>query len=164
MIDFSGLTLHPNRFMADPVCAREFLSRGADPNRIGPSGKSILVGAIVSSEDTSWIEVLLEYGARLEQEYLFYALRPRVRQKLQKTSFLLAKGLDPNQINAEWGTPLHYAVECGSPGLVRILLDAGADPTVRSTGKSYHGEPPLAAAEHIRVPKNKEEIIALLQT
>jgi ankyrin repeat protein len=154
MIDFSGLTLHPNRFMADPVCAREFLSRGADPNRIGPSGKSILVGAIVSSEDTSWIEVLLEYGARLEQEYLFYALRPRVRQKLQKTSFLLAKGLDPNQIN----------VECGSPGLVRILLDAGADPTVRSTGKSYHGEPPLAAAEHIRVPKNKEEIIALLQT
>ncbi|OKP10244.1 hypothetical protein PENSUB_4418 [Penicillium subrubescens] len=151
-------------FMADFACAREFLSRGADPNRIGPSGKSILVGAIVSSEDTSWIEVLLEYGARLEQEYLFYALRPRVRQKLQKTSFLLAKGLDPNHINTEWGTPLHYAVECGSPGLVRILLDAGADPTVRSTGKSYYGELPLAAAEHIRIPKNKEEIIALLQT
>jgi ankyrin repeat protein len=122
------------------------------------------VSAIISSEDTSRIEVLLEYGAKLENEYLFAAFRRRVRQKLLKTSFLLAKGLDPNQINAEWGTPLHCAVANGSPGLVKMLLDAGADPTVRSTGKQYYGEPPLAAAEDIPIPKNKEEIIAFLQS
>ncbi|KAJ6063666.1 hypothetical protein N7499_012346 [Penicillium canescens] len=151
-------------FMADPVCAREILSRGADPNRIGPSGIPIVVGAIISSDDTSWIEVLLEYGARIEKEFLFDTLRPRTRQAPLKTSFLLAKGLDPNQTNAEWGTPLHYAVWNGRPSLVKILLDAGADPTARSIGKHYHGEPPLAAAEFIRIPKYKEEIIALLQS
>lgn len=150
--------------MADPACAREFLSRGADPNRIGPSGIPLLVSAIISSEDTSRLEVLLEYGAKLENEYLFAVFRRRVRQKLLKISFLLAKGLDPNQINGEWGTPLHCAVANGSPGLVRMLLDAGADPTVRSTGNQYYGEPPLAAAEFIRIPKNKEEIIALLHS
>jgi hypothetical protein len=78
--------------MADPACAREFLSRGADPDHIGPSGKSILVGAIVSSEDTSWIEVLLEYSARLEQEDLFYALRPRVRQNCRELLFCWRRG------------------------------------------------------------------------
>ncbi|KAF3396134.1 hypothetical protein F1880_006515 [Penicillium rolfsii] len=123
IIDFSDLTLNPNRFMADPAYAREFLSRDADPNH------------------TSWIEVLLDHGARLEQEYIFYAFQPHVRQKLQRASFLLAKRLDPNQ-----GTPLHYAVECSSPGLVRRLLDAGADPTVRSTGRRRYGEQPLAVA------------------
>lgn len=150
--------------MADSACAREFLSRGADPNRIGPSGIPILVGAIISREDTSWVEVLLEYGARIEKEFLLDALRPRTRQAPLKTSFLLAKGLDPNQMNAEWGTPLHYAVWNGHPSLVKILLDAGADPTARSTGKRYYGEPPSAAAEFIRIPKYKEEIIALLQS
>ncbi|KAJ5771518.1 uncharacterized protein N7511_003569 [Penicillium nucicola] len=151
-------------FMADPVCTRELLSWGADPNGIGPSGIPIIVGAIISSDDTSLIEVLLEYGARIENDFLFKALRPRTRQAPVKTSFLLAKGLDPNQINAEWGTPLHYAVWSGRPNLVKILLDAGADPTARSLGKRYYGEPPLAAAEFIRIPKYKEEIIALLQS
>lgn len=48
--------------MADPACARELLSRGADPNRIGPRGVPILVSAIVSSEDTARVELLLEHG------------------------------------------------------------------------------------------------------
>ena len=122
------------------------------------------MSAIVSSEDVSWIKVLLEYGAKLENEFLFDALRPRTRQVLLKTYFLLAKGLDPNQTHHEWGTALHCAVWNGHPGLVKLLLDAGADPTARSTGKRYYGESPLAAAESIRIPQNKQEIIALLQS
>jgi ankyrin repeat protein len=79
MIRVRGLTLD-NSFMRDAAYTRELLSRGADPNRTGPRGIPILVGAIVSSEDTSCVEVLLEYGAKLEPEFLFDALRPRVRQ------------------------------------------------------------------------------------
>lgn len=150
--------------MSDPACAREFLSRGADPNRTGPSRVPILVGAIVSSEDVSWPKVLLEYGAKLENKFLFNALQLRTRHAPLKTAFLLANGLDPNQKNADWGTPLHYAVWSGHPSLVKILLDADADPTARSTGKRYYNEPPLAAAEFIRVPEYKEEIIALVQS
>jgi ankyrin repeat protein len=149
--------------MADPACAREFLSRGADPNRTGPSNVPIFVGATVSSEYVSWLEVLPEYGAKLENGFLFDALQPRTRHAPLKTSFLLANGLDPKQKNAARSTPLHYAVWNGHPSLVKILLDTGADPTVRSKGKRYYDEPPLAAAEFIRVPKYEEEITALLQ-
>lgn len=150
--------------MSDAACARELRSRGADPNRTGPRGLPILVGAIVSSEDTSWVEVLLEYGSKLEPEVLFDALRPRARQPQLMTSFLLSKGLDPNQFDAGWGTPLHYAVWTGKPNIVKVLLDAGADPTARSAGRRYNGEPPSAAAEHQRTPKIKEELLRLLQS
>ncbi|KAJ5293541.1 beta-lactamase-like protein [Penicillium atrosanguineum] len=150
--------------MLDPTCARELLSRGADPNRVGVRGVSHLTGAIVASEDTSLVELLLEYGAKLEQDLLFDALRPRGRQPQLMTSFLLDKGLDPNQFNADWGTPLHFAVRTGKPNIVKLLLDAGADPTARSAGKRYHGEPPSAAAQHQQNPEIKEQLLDLLRS
>lgn len=106
--------------MADPACARKLLSRGADPNRIGPRGVPILVSAIVRSEDTARVELLLKHGAKLESEFLSDALRPRVRQPQLMSSFFLAKGLDPNQFNAEWGAPLHFAVWNGKPSIVKL--------------------------------------------
>ncbi|KAJ6127215.1 hypothetical protein N7523_002827 [Penicillium sp. IBT 18751x] len=153
-----------NSSMLDPICARELLSRGADPNRIGVRGVSLLTGAILASEDTSLVELLLEYGAKLEQDLLFVALRPRGRQPQLMTSFFLDKGLDPNQFNADWGTPLHFAVRTGKPNIVKLLLDAGADPTTRSAGKRYYGELPSAAAELQQNPEIKEKLLDLLRS
>lgn len=78
------------------------------------------------------------------------------------TSFLLAKGLDPNQFDAEWGTPLHFAVWTGKPSIVKILLDAGADPTALSACRSHYGEPPPAAAEHQRSLEIKKKLLRFL--
>jgi ankyrin repeat protein len=45
---------------------------------------------------------------------------------------LLARGAEPNAVDAEGRTALAAAAEYGDPELVRLLLDAGADPKRRS--------------------------------
>jgi ankyrin repeat protein len=93
-------------FLADPACARELLSRGADPNICGPAGHSPLFYAIHSSIESKplfeLLELLLEYGAKLEPDLLFAAATPRIRHHELMTKFLLNKGLDPSTtVNTE---------------------------------------------------------------
>lgn len=45
---------------------------------------------------------------------------------------LLALGADPNARAQNWSTPLHWAAGAGNLQQVRELLDAGADPTLRT--------------------------------
>jgi ankyrin repeat protein len=151
--------------MNDPECARELLSRGADPNRLGPRGISALGNAIISlgEEDMTLPELLLEYGAKLESDLFFYALGRRVALPQFKTSFLLGKGLDPNISHATWGTLLHYAIRNHQTGAIKVL-DAGADRTVRSEGTQNYGETPLEMAEEVRNPNIRSAIISLLQS
>lgn len=52
---------------------------------------------------------------------------------------------DPNVLDDEGATPLHHAAWTGDLGLIRRLLDAGADPT--TTDRRF-GSTPLAWAEH----------------
>jgi hypothetical protein len=40
------------------------------------------------------------------------------------------EGLNVNQPVAPWGLPLHYAIQWRSEGIVNVLLEAGADPTL----------------------------------
>jgi ankyrin repeat protein len=153
--------------LADPACARELLSRGADPNVCDPDGKTPLFRAIQSSktENTSLLELLLEHGAKLEPDLLFAAVAPRVRHQELMTKFLLAKGLDPNTTNAEWGTPLHLAVYAVRPNIVKLLLDAGADPLTRATSRRFPGESPLqlAQTQGHRHPEITQTMLNLLQ-
>ncbi|GFF29350.1 ankyrin repeat and KH domain-containing protein mask [Aspergillus udagawae] len=150
----------------NPACARELLLRGADPNLTNPRGITPLVRAIVSTHeaDTSLPELLLAYGAKLESDLLFTALGPRVRQGELMARFLLAKGLDPNTTSAEWGTPLHRAVYSYKPNLVKLLLEAGADPTARSAGTQFRGKTPLQAAETLHHSHERQAILSLLQS
>ncbi|ESZ90868.1 hypothetical protein SBOR_8737 [Sclerotinia borealis F-4128] len=154
-------------YLVEPACARELLSRGADPNLCGPSGKSPLFRAIISSEEenTALFELLLEYGAKLEPELLFAAVAPRVRHQELKTKFLLAEGLDPNMTNAEWGTPLHLAVYAAKPNIVKLLLEAGTDPTTGVAGRRFPGKSPLQMEQTLghRHSELTETILSLLQ-
>lgn len=88
-------------------------------------------------------EVLVEYGARLDPNFLFSTMLLRWRGQYTgirelMTKFLLDKGVDPNQaVSEKWGTPLHLAVFLGNADIVKMLLDAGADRTAISVGRKY---------------------------
>ncbi len=68
---------------------------------------------------------------------------------------MLDAGLDPNVLSERGGTPLHEAAASGSAGMVRLLLQRGTDPAIRSaTG---------AAALDIAREYNNTAAIAVLE-
>ncbi|RAL15199.1 ankyrin repeat domain-containing protein [Aspergillus homomorphus CBS 101889] len=128
------------RFMRNTACVHALLSRGADPNRCGPKGGTPLACALeYVCEDTSLFGLLVEYGAKLESNLLFEAIRPR-GEGIFKTRFLLSKGLDPNTTSAEWGTPLHRAAYLAKEEVVKLLLEAGADSTARANCRQFKNQ------------------------
>ncbi|KAE8309982.1 ankyrin repeat-containing domain protein [Aspergillus transmontanensis] len=155
-----------NSMLRNPASVRLLLSAGADPNicglrKIPPLGRALVT---IQEEDLSLLEPYIEYGATLSADLLFFAMAPRVRQAELKTQFLLNKGLDPNVTSDEWGTPLHCAIRSAKPNLVKLLLDAGADPTVVSGGRKTYGKTPTQVAESVHDPSIREAILSLLDS
>ena len=70
------------------------------------------------------------------------------RNDIRAVTWLLANGADPNARWSHWGaevTPLHLAVLGDHAEIVRTLLDARADPSIRD---SMHDSDALGWAEH----------------
>ena len=71
------------------------------------------------------------------------------RMDVRAVRWLLANGADPDARGREWDssdvTPLHMAAGCGATDVVRVLLDAGADPHVRDS--RFESEP-IGWAQH----------------
>ncbi|KAH7360795.1 hypothetical protein BKA65DRAFT_192607 [Rhexocercosporidium sp. MPI-PUGE-AT-0058] len=127
------------RFFTDLSCAREFLSRGTDPSRCGPSKMTPLYRALDIGE-VDLAELLIEYGAKVEPNLLWATVGLRKQYGELMTKYLLDKGLDPDQaVSEEWGNPLHLAALAAEPEIVKMLLDAGADRTILSTGWRFRG-------------------------
>ncbi|KAK0105546.1 hypothetical protein ONS96_004931 [Cadophora gregata f. sp. sojae] len=106
----------------DLSCAREFLTRGTDPNAFGPSKTTALYRAL-DVDEVELAELLVTDGATLQPDLLW------------------ATGLDPNQaVSEKWGHPLHLAALAAEPNIIKLLLDGGADRTIPSTGWRFPGK------------------------
>lgn len=145
--DVSGETPPPP---ADPTATRmmEALRKGDralfhqvlcdDPtiaNRKGPGGSTPLMAAVLYG-DVDTVRLLLNSGAdpNLRNEAGATALM-WATDDLEKTRLLLKKGADAKARSEDSRTPLLIAAgRFGSSAVVKLLLDAGADPSVKAHG------------------------------
>jgi peptide-methionine (S)-S-oxide reductase len=117
---------------------------GADPNCLDPA---------LAHRENAAAQRLLEHGARetlvasvcLGRPYDVSAATPEERQvafsgaalhgRVDALRDLIAAGVDLNAYNPPgWhahSTALHSAVDCGSPAAVQVLVDSGADRSVK---------------------------------
>jgi len=108
----------------DPVLTRLLLEAGADPN----DGESLYH----SLENPACTRLLLEHGARIAESNAIYRAMDLGDETALK--LLLQHGGDPNEPArnpplTDWESPLLWAIYRRRPGHVKLLLDAGADPS-----------------------------------
>ena len=147
------------RLSTNVDCARVLLEHGADPNIASSRGFTPFNTALISG-NVELLELLLSYGAILDPQDIFIALDPFGHGPEVATAFMLAKGVDVNTLSPRWGTPLHFAVRHCQKTMVKLLLDAGADPSIKFTQEfKYSDMTPAALAE----ATGETEIFHMLQ-
>jgi len=116
---------------------RTLLEAGADPNIPVDDGFPTLIAAMGKTHD--------------------HAGSPKRTDVDEVLRLLLKFGADPNQRGLNDWTPLHVAVNYRSAAAVQILLDAGADPDLRTRIDEY--DTPLEMAQ----AAGYSEIVTLLE-
>lgn len=114
-----------------------------DVNLLNPAGESALMLAAIKGQ-LEWCERLLKRGAKVNQpgwSPLHYAAsgpNPRI------VELLLGRGAALEARSPNGSTPLMMAARYGSEDAVRLLVERGADPTLRN-------ERDLSAADFARL-------------
>ena len=134
---------------------------GADPWGTDASGHTALAYAV-----TPQMGALIRHAqdarpgaasARESQGALHLAAK---QGDLAAVNTLLANGADPNQRWAHWDadvTPMHLAILANHPGVVRALLAAGAETTIKD---SRHESDALGWAEFFQ----RQELVELIRS
>ena len=121
-------------------------------------GSAMDLGALVSLGDWEAAERVLRDTPELATSGGVLHLMAK-RNDLRAVKWLLDHGANPNAIWSHWGaeaTPLHLAAMGGHADVARVLLAAGADPTIRD---SQHNADVLEWAEFF----GKVEIVAMIR-
>ncbi len=117
-------------------------------------------GIWMSTNNLDVLKLLVDHGLSPNQRPyrqlhpLMYACRADKRPGLDKARFLLDIGAKVNAIGPQGRTALHYAARTGSVALCELLLQAGADATIRDQS----GKQPIDAARDA----NRVEVVQLL--
>lgn len=139
--------------------------RGADRNLLeretGGSPPSSLFTAVALGDWEAASKLIRDYSAGNDTSSLDAGVLHLMakRKDLEAVTWLIEHGFDPN---ARWNnfgailTPLHMAIWQGKPDIVRALLDAGADPTIRD---SMHDGDAIGWAEYSKRP----DLVAMLK-
>lgn len=126
---------------------------GLDVNLLNPAGESALMLAAIKGQ-IEWCERLLQRGAKVNQpgwtplHYAASGPNPRVIE------LLLGRGALLDARSPNGSTPLMMAARYGSEESVRLLLERGANPTLRN-------ERELDAADFARLA-GREKLAAQL--
>ena len=99
----------------------------------------------LSLADTSKIDDVVSPGGPLEAPPLYYVVRTRLAADTTAAARdLLSRGADPNGTSSEGWTCLSLACSRGDAPLVRVLLEAGAEPN--DNDSLYHSMEPVDPA------------------
>ncbi|MGO9570396.1 MAG: ankyrin repeat domain-containing protein [Desulfomonilaceae bacterium] len=118
---------------------KTLLSRGADPNAVNGNADSALGIAVLHGE-LGMIHLLVRYGADLDQRnvcgvtVLHLAVSsypPGIAPKI--CNYLLDHGADVNASNSYGWTPLMRAVADDEFHVAKLLIERGADATLRNS-------------------------------
>lgn len=108
---------------------RFLLEAGADPNQEPDAAAYPLALVAALYKDTAAIDLLLKYGAKIENSGALAAAARRGNEVMMR--YLLEKGAQPKTDGTSTATdesPLRVAVRAGHIGIARILMEHGADP------------------------------------
>ncbi|VAI38128.1 unnamed protein product [Triticum turgidum subsp. durum] len=113
------------------------LSRGIDVNLDYAQGTPLHAAAISTRHDA--MKILLEHHANPNKvcglgytplSWALRAIRPMPRESLECVKLLVKAGADLNFIDFGGGSYVTLAVKFGLPGIMKFLLDAGANPNI----------------------------------
>jgi hypothetical protein len=115
------------------------LEKGANPNeRVDIEDNMFALTAAAGHSDRKIVELLLDYGAQISGSGALTLAAER--GNVDNVECLLGRGADVNEMvslntsrngHENMGCPLHKAVENGHATVVDILLNAGADVSIR---------------------------------
>lgn len=145
------------------------LSAGADPSIADARGIMPLHSA-AADDNLDAIRALVKAGAPLEPEGddfppLSFAARD---DRLEAAKLLIELGANPGWTDKDGGGPLTTAAGYGSPEMVKLLLDGGADPNIgqlviadeECTEEEEPTAPPISYAVWGGRPENARVLIA----
>jgi ankyrin repeat protein len=117
---------------------KSLLERGANPNT--PNEKTTILGTAIVQSRVKLVRLLINYGANVRYSngsgctLLHYAAAcTGLKSACEISHLLLDQGADANAVDYRGWTPLMYAILFKpNADLVEILLDRGADATIRN--------------------------------
>jgi len=114
--------------------ARQLLKSGADPNLRDGDGRSTAEIAI-EADSAEIVEALLEGGADFNVKDAYgNSMVLRTVESGSESRYEIAAAFGRHGVNMNLGTasqtPLYYAVEQNDTKMIKLLLDAGADPSL----------------------------------